>query len=113
MWDFWSPSPESLHQVTILFSDRGLPNSYPNINGYGSHTYSFINADNRRFWVKFHFKTMQGIVNLTKAKPARLVGDDRETHQRRQVEHFTKADSAYGQGVAERLGLVPKLQAVE
>ena len=59
MWDFWSLSPESLHQVTILFSDRGLPKSYRHVNGYGSHTYSFLNAKNERFWVKFHFKTQQ------------------------------------------------------
>ena len=60
MWDFWSLSPESLHQVTILMSDRGLPVSVRHMNGYGSHTYSFINAKNERFWVKFHFKTQQG-----------------------------------------------------
>src|SRR5205085_2742391 len=65
MWDFWSLSPESLHQVTILMSDRGLPQSYRNIDGFGSHTYSFINANNERHWVKFHFKTMQGIRNWT------------------------------------------------
>jgi len=65
MWDFWSLSPESLHQVTILMSDRGLPQSYRNIDGFGSHTYSFINANNERHWVKFHFKTMQGIKNWT------------------------------------------------
>src|SRR5216683_3728987 len=53
MWDFWSLSPESLHQVTILMSDRGLPRGFRHINGYGSHTYSFINAANERFWVKF------------------------------------------------------------
>jgi catalase len=82
MWDFWSLSPESLHQVTILMSDRGLPKSFRNINGYGSHTYSFINKDNQRFWVKFHLKTMQGIANLTNAEAAGLVGQDRETHQR-------------------------------
>jgi hypothetical protein len=58
MWDFWSLSPESLHQVTLLMSDRGLPQSYRNIDGFGSHTYSFINAKNERHWVKFHFKTM-------------------------------------------------------
>src|SRR5579871_5272513 len=63
-WDFWSLSPESLHQVTILFSDRGLPRSYRHVNGYGSHTYSFLNAQNERFWVKFHFKTMQGIQTM-------------------------------------------------
>src|SRR3990172_7828401 len=82
MWDFWSLSPESLHQVTILFSDRGLPKSYRHVHGFGSHTYSFINAKNERFWVKFHFKTMQGIQNLTDSEAAKLVGDDRETHQR-------------------------------
>jgi catalase len=82
MWDFWSLSPESLHQVTILFSDRGLPKSYRHVHGFGSHTYSFINAKNERFWVKFHFKSMQGIENLTDSEAAKLVGDDRETHQR-------------------------------
>src|ERR1700719_1013207 len=60
MWDFWSLSPESLHQVTILMSDRGLPQSVRFMNGYGSHTFSFINAADERFWVKFHFKTQQG-----------------------------------------------------
>lgn len=82
MWDFWSLSPESLHQVTILFSDRGLPRSYRHMNGYGSHTYSFINADGERFWVKFHFKTKQGIENISDAKAAEIVGQDRESHQR-------------------------------
>jgi len=82
MWDFWSLSPESLHQVTILFSDRGLPRSYRHVNGYGSHTYSFINADDERFWVKFHFKTMQGIECLTEEEAAQIVGSDRESHQR-------------------------------
>jgi len=82
MWDFWSLSPESLHQITILFSDRGLPRSFRHVNGYGSHTYSFINAKNERYWVKFHFKTMQGIQNLTDEEAARIVGQDRESHQR-------------------------------
>jgi catalase len=82
MWDFWSLSPESLHQVTILFSDRGLPRSYRHVNGYGSHTYSFINAAGERFWVKFHFKTQQGIENYTDAEGAGVVGADRESHQR-------------------------------
>ena len=70
MWDFWSLSPESLHQVTILFSDHGIPTSYRNMNGYGSQTYSFINADGERFWVKFHFRTMQGIRNLMEEEVA-------------------------------------------
>ncbi|TCV97209.1 catalase [Luteibacter rhizovicinus] len=81
-WDFWSLSPESLHQVTILMSDRGLPKSYRHVDGFGSHTYSFINAANERFWVKFHFKTQQGIANITNADAAALVGNDRESHQR-------------------------------
>lgn len=82
MWDFWSLRPESLHQVTILFSDRGLPKSYRHINGYGSHTYSFINADNERFWVKFHFKTVQGIECLSDEEATQIAGNDRESHQR-------------------------------
>ena len=82
MWDFWSLSPESLHQVTILFSDRGLPTSYRHINGYGSHTYSFINARNERFWVKFHFKVMQGIETWTNAEAEAVVAKDRESSQR-------------------------------
>jgi catalase len=82
MWDFWSLSPESLHQVTILFSDRGLPRSYRHMNGYGSHTYSFINAKNERFWVKFHFKTIQKIQCLSDEEAAKIVSHDRESHQR-------------------------------
>jgi catalase len=82
MWDFWSHSPESLHQVTILFSDRGLPKSYRHVNGYGSHTYSFINAAKERFWVKFHFKTLQGIETISEGEAAGLVGQDRESAQR-------------------------------
>jgi catalase len=82
MWDFWSLSPESLHQVTILFSDRGLPRSYRHLHGFGSHTFSFINEANERFWVKFHFKTMQGVENLTNEEAAKLIGADRESAQR-------------------------------
>lgn len=81
MWDFWSLSPESLHQVTILMSDRGLPQSVRHINGYGSHTFSFINADDERFWVKFHFKTMQGHEHWTNAEAAEVVGRTRESTQ--------------------------------
>ena len=92
MWDFWSLSPESLHQVTILFSDRGLPKSYRHVNGYGSHTYSLINASNERFWVKFHFKTMQGIACLTDAEAAAIVGHDRESHQRDLFEAIERRD---------------------
>jgi len=66
MWDFWSLSPESLHQVTILFSDRGTPKGFRHMNGYGSHTFSLINAKNELFYVKWHFKTQQGIDNFTR-----------------------------------------------
>jgi catalase len=76
MWDFWSLSPESLHQVTILFSDRGTPDGYRFMNGYGSHTYSLINANNERVWVKFHIKTMQGIRNLAADTAVKLAGDN-------------------------------------
>lgn len=80
-WDFWSLSPESLHQVTILMSDRGLPIGVRHINGYGSHTYSFINAKNERFWVKFHFKTLQGHKHWTNAEAAEVIGRTRESTQ--------------------------------
>lgn len=81
MWDFWSLSPESLHQVTILFSDRGLPVGVRNVNGYGSHTFSFINAKNERFWVKFHYKTQQGHKHWTNAEAEKVVGQTRESTQ--------------------------------
>ncbi|MGW5076466.1 catalase [Rhodococcus sp. NPDC004095] len=81
-WDFWSSLPEALHQVTIVMSDRGLPASYRNMHGFGSHTFSFINAAGERFWVKFHHRCQQEIKNLTDAEAAELVGQDRESHQR-------------------------------
>lgn len=81
-WDFWSLNPESLHQVTILFSDRGLPASYRHMNGYGSHTFSFINDKNERVWCKFHFKTRQGNKSITAEESTNLIGIDRESHQR-------------------------------
>jgi catalase len=92
MWDFWSLSPESLHQVTILMSDRGLPQSYRHVDGFGSHTFSFINAVGERHWVKFHFKTMQGIKNWSNAEAAEMVGRDRETHQRDLYEAIERGD---------------------
>ena len=91
-WDFWSLCPESLHQVTILFSDRGIPASYRHMNGYGSHTFSFINDKNERVWCKFHFKTMQGIKCLTDAESTKLIGSDRESHQRDLFEAIERGD---------------------
>lgn len=81
MWDFWSLSPESLHQVTILMSDRGLPVAPMNMNGYGSHTYSFWNDEGERFWVKFHFKTEQGHQYYTNEEAEAVVGKTRESYQ--------------------------------
>ncbi|MCF6247807.1 MAG: catalase [Desulfobacula sp.] len=81
-WDFWTSLPESLHQVTITMSERGIPYSYRHMNAYGSHTFSLINADNERYWVKFHFKTQQGVKNLTDKEAEAIVGKDRESHQR-------------------------------
>ena len=75
-WDFWSLTPESIHQVTILFSDRGTPATYRNMNGYSSHTYSLVNAEGEMFWVKFHFHTDQGDGNayLSQDEADRLAG---------------------------------------
>jgi len=81
-WDFWTSLPEALHQVTITMSERGIPASYRHMHGFGSHTFSFINASGERFWVKFHMINMQGIRNLTDAEAEALVGKDRESHQR-------------------------------
>jgi catalase len=91
-WDFWTRHPESLHQVTILMSDRGLPQNYRQLHGFGSHTYSFINAAGERFWVKFHFKSRQGIANYTDAQAADLVGNDRESAQRDLFEAIQRGD---------------------
>ncbi|MEM5433910.1 catalase [Paraburkholderia diazotrophica] len=81
-WDFWTQLPEALHQVTIVMSDRGIPKSFRHMHGFGSHTFSFINAAKERYWVKFHFQTQQGIQNLTDAEAAALVGVDRESSHR-------------------------------
>ncbi|XXY78398.1 catalase [Sorangium sp. So ce327] len=81
-WDFWTSLPEALHQVTIVMSDRGIPRSYRAMHGFGSHTFSMINAANERVWVKFHFISQQGIDNLTDAEAEAVVGRDRESHQR-------------------------------
>jgi hypothetical protein len=95
-WDFWTSLPEALHQITIVMSDRGIPASYRHMHGFGSHTFSFINAANERFWVKFHFKCQQGIKNLTDAEAEALVGKDRESHQRDLYEASNAATSRSG-----------------
>ena len=81
-WDFWTLLPEALHQVTITMSPRGIPASFRHMHGFGSHTYSFYNADNERTWVKFHLRTLQGIKNLTDAEAEAVVAKDRESNQR-------------------------------
>jgi len=91
-WDFWTLLPEALHQLTILMSDRGLPASYRDMNGYGSHTYSLINEAVKRHWVKFHWRCQQDIKNLTDAEAEVLVGQDRESHQRDLYEAIEQGD---------------------
>lgn len=81
-WDFWSLCPESLHQVTILFSDRGIPASYRHMHGFGSHTYSLVNDAGERVWCKFHFRTRQGIRNIMDDEAGAIIAADRESHQR-------------------------------
>ncbi len=91
-WDFWTSLPEALHQVTITMSDRGIPYSYRHMHGFGSHTFSMINADNHRVWVKFHLRTQQGIKNLTDQQAETLVGKCRESHQRDLFDSIEKGD---------------------
>jgi catalase len=81
-WDFWTLSPESAHQVTLLMGDRGIPRNWRHMNGYSSHTYMWVNAAGERFWVKYHFKTDQGIECLTQAEADRIAGEDADYHQR-------------------------------
>ena len=92
MWDYWSLSPESLHQVTILFSDRGTPKSFRHMNGFGSHAFSLINADGKRFWVKFHVKTVQGVACFTDAEATALAGTDPDHATRDLFDAIDKED---------------------
>jgi len=91
-WDFWTSLPEALHQVTITMSDRGIPKSYRHMHGFGSHTFSFINAENKRTWVKFHLVTQQGIQNLTDEEAEKIIGKCRESHQRDLLESIDRGD---------------------
>ena len=91
-WDFWTLLPEALHQVTITMSDRGISKSYRHMNGYGSHTYSMINQENQRVWVKFHLKTNQGIDYFTDQEAEDLIGKDRESHQHDLFQAIEKKD---------------------
>ncbi|MHA3903856.1 catalase [Castellaniella sp. WN] len=91
-WEFWTGLPEALHQITIVMSDRGIPSDYRHMHLFGSHTFSLINAANERFWVKFHFKSQQGIRNLTDDQAAELIGRDRESSQRDLYDSIAKGD---------------------
>jgi catalase len=91
-WDFWTLSPESAHQVTYLMGDRGIPRSWRHMNGYSSHTYMWVNAENERFWVKYHFKTDQGVEFLAQADADRLAGEDGDYHQRDLYESIEGGD---------------------
>jgi catalase len=92
-WDFWSLSPESAHQVTILMSDRGTPRSLRTMNGYGSHTFMWVNADAERFWVKYHFKTAQGIQNFTASEAAEMTASDPDYHRRDLFDAIERGDA--------------------
>ena len=81
-WDFWTLSPESAHQVTFLMTDRGIPRTWRHMNGYGSHTFLWENAGGEKFWVKYHFKTVQGIENFTDADARAMVAEDKDYHLR-------------------------------
>jgi len=91
-WDFWTLLPEALHQVTITMSDRGIPSSYRHMHGFGSHTFSMINAANERVWVKFHLVCQQEIKTLTDAEAEAIVAKDRESHQRDLLESIDRGE---------------------
>ena len=92
MWDFWSLSPETLPQVMILMSDRGIPQNMRQQHGFGSHTFSFYNDKDERVWVKFHMISQQGIANYTNAEAEQIVGKDREHSQRDLFENIEKGN---------------------
>jgi catalase len=92
VWDFLSLTPESIHQVTILFSDRGTPADYRHMNGYSSHTFKWYNEKGEQFWVQYHFKTDQGIKNLTRAESTRLCGEDPDHATRDLYDAIKKGD---------------------
>ncbi|MGE4318856.1 MAG: catalase [Deferribacterales bacterium] len=91
-WDFWTSLPEALHQVTITMSERGIPYSYRHMHGFGSHTFSMINQDNQRVWVKFHLLTQQGIKTLTDCEAEAVIAKDRESNQRDLLDSIDKGD---------------------
>lgn len=109
-WDFWTSLPEALHQVTIVMSDRGIPATYRHMHGFGSHTFSFINAENKRFWVKFHFKSQQGVKNLTDQEAEAIIGKDRESHQKDLLESI---DNLEFPKWSLKIQIMPELDAIK
>ncbi len=91
-WDFWTLSPESAHQVTYLMGDRGLPASWRELNGYGSHTYQWINAAGERFWVKYHFLSRQGVKAMSGQDAEKLAGSDADYYRRDLYEAIERGD---------------------
>jgi catalase len=91
-WDFWTLSPESAHQVTWLMGDRGIPRTWRHMNGYSSHTYMWVNAAGERFWVKYHFKTDQGIETFTQDEADQMAAMDTDYHQRDLFEHVAAGE---------------------
>src|SRR5690554_6868154 len=91
-WDFWTLSPESAHQVTYLMGDRVLPRTWRHMNGYGSHTFMWVNAGGERFWVKYHLKTDLGWETMTNAEAAEMAGLDADFHRRDLFEAIARRD---------------------
>jgi catalase len=91
-WDFWSLSPESMHQVTWLFGDRGIPATLASMDGFGSHTFSLWNNDGERYWVKWHFKTQQGIKNMSVEEAAKLAAENPDYHRQELYEAIERGD---------------------
>ncbi|WP_448071863.1 catalase [Georgenia yuyongxinii] len=91
-WDFWTQNPESAHQVTYLMGERGLPKTWRHMNGYGSHTYMWINAAGEKFWVKYHFHTHQGMEFLSNEEAETLAGSDAEYHRRDLFDAIERGD---------------------
>lgn len=96
VWDFWSHSPESLHQVTILMSDRGIPATLRHTHGFGSHTFKWVNDEGKGVWVKYHFKTEQGIKNLDVNLAAKLAGENPDYHTEDLFNAIEKGTSLHG-----------------
>ncbi|HUH87839.1 MAG TPA: catalase [Pusillimonas sp.] len=91
-WDFWTNNPESAHQVTYLMGPRGLPRTWRHMNGYGSHTYMWVNAQGEKFWVKYHFHTQQGMKFFTNEEAAAMAGNDADFHRRDLFDAIARQD---------------------